>query len=26
MKYSEIERKLKKADCYRVYDGGKHPI
>ena len=25
MKYSELERKLKKAGCYYVYDGD-HPI
>jgi predicted RNA binding protein YcfA (HicA-like mRNA interferase family) len=26
MKYSELERKLKKAGCYYVRDGKKHPI
>lgn len=26
MKYSEVERKLKKAGCYYVRDGRKHPI
>lgn len=26
VKYSEIERKLKKAGCYWVSDGKKHPI
>jgi len=26
MKYSEIERKLKKAGCYWKKDGKKHPI
>jgi hypothetical protein len=26
MKYSEAERKLKKAGCYYVRDGKKHPI
>lgn len=26
MKYSELERKLKKAGCYFVRDGKKHPI
>lgn len=26
MKYSEIERKLKKAGCYWVRDGSRHPI
>lgn len=26
MKYSEVERKLKKAGCYFVRDGKKHPI
>lgn len=26
MKYSEIEKKLKKAGCYWVFDGKKHPI
>ncbi|MBW6536028.1 MAG: type II toxin-antitoxin system HicA family toxin [Mariniphaga sp.] len=26
MKYSEIEKKLKKAGCYWVRDGKKHPI
>lgn len=26
MKYSEIERKLKKSGCYWVKDGKKHPI
>lgn len=26
MKYSELERKLKKHGCYWVYDGKKHPI
>jgi predicted RNA binding protein YcfA (HicA-like mRNA interferase family) len=26
MKYSEIERKVKKAGCYYVRDGKKHPI
>jgi len=26
MKYSEIEKKLKKAGCHWVYDGKKHPI
>lgn len=26
MKYSEIERKLKKAGCIWVKDGKKHPI
>lgn len=25
MKYSEIERKLKKAGCYWIKDGKKHP-
>ena len=25
MKYSEIEKKLKKAGCYWVRDGKKHP-
>ncbi len=26
MKYSELEKKLKKAGCYYVRDGKKHPI
>ena len=26
MKYSELERKLKKAGCHYVRDGKKHPI
>ena len=26
MKYAELERKLKKAGCYYVRDGKKHPI
>ena len=26
MKYSEAERKLKKAGCYYVKDGKRHPI
>ena len=26
MKYSELERKLKKFGCYLVDDGGGHPI
>jgi len=26
MKYSELERKLKKAGCYYVKDGKRHPI
>lgn len=26
MKYAEIERKLKKAGCYWIKDGKKHPI
>jgi len=26
MKYSEVERKLKKAGCQWVKDGKKHPI
>ncbi|REG88273.1 type II toxin-antitoxin system HicA family toxin [Algoriphagus antarcticus] len=26
MKYSELERKLKKQGCYLVYDGKKHPV
>ncbi|WP_194976850.1 type II toxin-antitoxin system HicA family toxin [Aquiflexum lacus] len=26
MKYSELERKLKKSGCYLVDDGGGHPI
>jgi hypothetical protein len=26
MKYSEIERKVKKAGCYYVRDGKRHPI
>ncbi|OXA65570.1 toxin HicA [Flavobacterium aquidurense] len=26
MKYSELERKLKKAGCYWIKDGKKHPI
>lgn len=26
MKYSEIERKLKKAGCYEKRNGGNHPI
>jgi len=25
MKYSEIERKLKKAGCYCINESGKHP-
>jgi len=25
MKYSEIERKLKDAGCYCIYEKGKHP-
>jgi len=25
MKYSELERKLKKAGCYYLRDGKKHP-
>ncbi|MGL5980543.1 MAG: type II toxin-antitoxin system HicA family toxin [Phocaeicola sp.] len=26
MKYSELERKLKKAGCFWVKDGKRHPI
>lgn len=26
MKYSEIEKKLKAAGCYWVYDGKRHPF
>ena len=26
MKYSEIERKLKKAGCYWIRNGKRHPI
>jgi mRNA interferase HicA len=26
MKYSEVERKVKKHGCYQVRDGKKHPI
>jgi predicted RNA binding protein YcfA (HicA-like mRNA interferase family) len=26
MKYSEIERKLKKAGCYCVDESGRHPL
>jgi len=26
MKYSEVERKLKKEGCYFIRDGKKHPI
>jgi len=26
VKYSEIEKKLKKAGCYLVGSGGKHPL
>lgn len=26
MKYSEVERKVKKQGCYQVRDGKKHPI
>jgi mRNA interferase HicA len=26
MKYSEVERKLKKEGCYFLRDGKKHPI
>ncbi|WP_194775448.1 type II toxin-antitoxin system HicA family toxin [Pararhodonellum marinum] len=26
MKYSELERKLKKNGCYQVEDEGRHPI
>jgi mRNA interferase HicA len=26
MKYSEVERKLKKKGCYCVDDSGKHPV
>ncbi len=26
MKYSELEKKLKKAGCYQVRTGGQHPI
>lgn len=26
MKYSELEKKLKKAGCYLLRDGGNHPI
>ena len=26
MKYAELERKVKKAGCYWVRDGKKHPI
>lgn len=26
MKYSEVEKKLKKAGCYWVKDGKKHPM
>jgi len=26
MKYSEVERKLKKEGCYFLKDGKKHPI
>ncbi|SDE69698.1 type II toxin-antitoxin system HicA family toxin [Riemerella columbipharyngis] len=26
MKYSELERKLKKAGCYVVREGKKHPL
>ena len=26
MKYSELEKKLKKAGCYEVRQGGRHPI
>jgi predicted RNA binding protein YcfA (HicA-like mRNA interferase family) len=26
MKYSELERKLKKNGCYWIRDGKKHPI
>lgn len=26
MKYSEVEKKLKKAGCYIVRHGGNHPI
>jgi len=25
MKYSEIERKLKNAGCYCIYESGRHP-
>lgn len=26
MKYNEVEKKLRKAGCYWVRDGGRHPI
>ena len=26
MKYSEVERKLKKAGCYCLEENGKHPV
>jgi predicted RNA binding protein YcfA (HicA-like mRNA interferase family) len=26
MKYSELERKLSKAGCYELRNGGNHPI